>query len=192
MAGSGRGKLVIMSGPSGSGKSTVVRQLLEACEKPLRLSVSATTRPPREGEQHGKDYHFLTQEEFLKRRDRGEFLESMEVFGRGHLYGTLRQEVTSGLERGEWVLLEIDVDGALEVLQQCPEAVTIFLDPGSMEELERRLRGRGTESEEAIQRRLEVARREMDRADRYHHRVINHSVDQAVRDICAILSQCGD
>jgi len=103
------------------------------------------------------------------------------------LYGTLRSETTAGLAAGKWVILEIDVEGALAVLEQHPEAITIFVDPGSLGELERRLRGRGTESEESIQRRLAVARREMARKDRYRYEVINDAVDRAVREICDIL-----
>jgi len=178
---------VIISGPSGAGKSTVVRRLLETCPLPLQLSVSATTRSPRLGERDGVDYHFVSHEEFCRRRAAGEFLEWKEVFGRGHLYGTLRSETTAGLAAGKWVILEIDVEGALAVLEQHPEAITIFVDPGSLGELERRLRGRGTESAESIQRRLAVARREMARKDRYRYEVINDAVDRAVREICDIL-----
>lgn len=181
------GKLVILSGPSGAGKSTVVRRLLEACPLPLRLSVSATTRPPRPGEIDGQDYHFLTVDEFRRRRDHGDFLEWKEVFGRGDYYGTLWSETASGLSRGKWVILEIDVEGALAVLKQHPEAITIFVHPGSMVELERRLRSRGTESEASIQRRLEVARQEMAALHHYRYEVINGTVDRAVQEICDIL-----
>ncbi len=193
MSGSLQGKLVIISGPSGAGKSTVVRQLLDTCTLPLQLSVSATTRPPRVGERDGVDYHFIAQDEFCRRRDAGDFLEWKEVFGRGDLYGTLRSETTSGLAAGKWVILEIDVEGALTVLEQHPEAITIFVHPGSMDELERRLRGRGTETAESIQRRLAVARRELDCRDRYRFQVINDSKDRAVQEICQILlSHAGD
>jgi len=187
MNGSSQGRLVIISGPSGAGKSTVVRQLLDTCTLPLQLSVSATTRQPRSGERDGVEYHFVSHEEFLRRRDAGDFLEWKEVFGCGDLYGTVRSETTAGLAAGKWVILEIDVEGALAVLEQQPDAVTIFVHPGSMDELERRLRGRGTESAESIQRRLAVARREMDCKDRYRFEVINDSKDRAVREICEIL-----
>jgi len=187
------GRLVIISGPSGAGKSTVVRQLLTDCPLPLKLSVSATTRQPRPAERDGVDYHFLSKEEFIRRREAGGFLEWMEVFGRGDFYGTLRDETTTGLATGKWVVLEIDIEGTLSVIPQYPEVITIFLDPGSMEELERRLRHRGTESEESTQRRLEVARREMAMSDRYRYRVVNDRVDRAVREICDILtSHVGD
>lgn len=185
------GKVVILSGPSGAGKSTVVRRLLQCSPVPLRLSVSATTRPPRPGERAGVDYHFLSQEEFARRRDTGEFLECKEVFGRGDWYGTLRSEVTTGHAEGKWVLLEIDVQGALSVLEQVPDALTIFLHPGSLAELERRLRTRGTESPESLARRLEVARGELEFVHRYQFEVINDTVERAVDEICHILSRCG-
>jgi guanylate kinase len=181
------GKLVVISGPSGVGKSTVVRQVLERLGPKIRLSVSATTRPPRPGEQDGVHYYFLTDAEFRRRREAGEFLESIEVFGRGHWYGTLWSEVRSSLSQGKWVILEIDVDGAGEVLRQFPEAVTIFIRPDSVEELERRLRARGTESEDAVQRRLAVARHELQQSDQYEHQVVNVTVGEAVDEINQIL-----
>ena len=186
------GSLVIISGPSGAGKSTVVRELLARCPLPLRLSVSATTRPPRPGEQDHVDYHFLSPAEFARRRAAGEFLECKEVFGRGHWYGTLRSEVTTGLAAGKWIILEIDVEGALAVLEPYPDALTIFLHPGSLVELERRLRERGTEAAESLQRRLEVARHELTFRSRYRYEVINDRVDRAVQEICGILLSAPD
>lgn len=183
------GRLVIISGPSGSGKSTVVRRVLEECPVPLTLSVSATTRDPRPGECDGHDYLFLTPERFAQLREDGEFLECKEVFGRGYWYGTLRQTVASGLNAGKWVILEIDVEGAIAVMEQGFEPITIFLHPGDMAELERRLRGRGTESEQAIARRLEVAEHEMQFLPQYQHEVINSTVDDAVQQICQILAE---
>jgi guanylate kinase len=181
------GRLVVVSGPSGAGKTTLVAALLARCEVPLAMSVSATTRPPRHGERDGVEYFFLSQEEFAARREAGEFLECCEVFGRGVWYGTLRSEVTPRLAEGKWVLLEIDVQGAREVLRSYPDALTLFVSPGSVVELERRLRGRGTDSQEAIERRLEVARREMAAADQYQFRIVNDSVERAVDEICGIL-----
>jgi guanylate kinase len=183
------GKLVIISGPSGAGKSTVVQRLLQNCPLPLSLSVSATTRPPREGEVHGKDYWFLSPQEFASRKQRGEFLESKEVFGRGFWYGTLSETVSAGLNSGKWVILEIDVQGAATVLELYPDAITIFLHPGSLQELERRLRRRATESEANIARRLEVASEEVAMMHRYRHEVVNREVDQAVAELCALLQK---
>lgn len=165
----------------------MVREVLEQCPLPLVHSVSCTTRPPRVGEVDGENYHFLSREEFHARRNAGEFLECMEVFGRGDWYGTLKQTVAAGLAAGNWMVLEIDVQGAMSVLQTHPDALTIFLHSGSLEELERRLRHRATESDEAIQQRMETARRELAYKERYKHEVINHNKDQAVRDVCQIL-----
>jgi len=187
MADRARGRLVVLSGPSGAGKSTVLRLLLGQSGLPLVLSVSATTRPPRPGEVDGVDYHFLSAEEFDRRRRRGEFLECFQVFGKDHWYGTLNSAVSPVLEEGKWVILEIDVQGALSVIERYPDAITVFLRPDSLEELEKRLRGRKTESEEAIAGRLERARHEWPLADRYRYEVINDDVGRAVHEICDIL-----
>jgi guanylate kinase len=178
-------RLVVISGPSGAGKSTVVRELLESCPLPLCLSISATTRQPRLGEENGKDYFFLTADQFASRRAAGDFLECKEYAG--NWYGTLQSQVTAGLAEGKWVLLEIDVEGTLAVLEKHPEALTIFVHSGSVEELERRLRARKTESEEALNRRLDTAKRELAKKDRYRYQVINRDVHQAVREVCDIL-----
>jgi guanylate kinase len=182
------GQLVIVSGPSGAGKTTLLARVFEECPLPLIASVSATTRAPRPGEREGVDYHFLSLEEFARRRQRGEFLEACEVFGQGDWYGTLLSEVTPSLKAGKWVVLEIDVQGTLAVLRHNPQAVTIFVEPGSVEELARRLRERGTEDPAALARRLEVARRELAAAENYQYRVVNDRVDRAAREICEILN----
>jgi len=156
------------------------------------MSVSVTTRPPRPGEVDGVDYHFLGNEEFQKRRENGDFLECFEVYGRGYWYGTLNETVTTSLEAGQWVVLEIDVQGRAKVVEQFPDAVTFFVRPESLAVLEQRLRDRGTENEETIQRRLEVARQEWPFANQYSYEIINHSVDQAVDEICQKLKQMGD
>lgn len=180
------GQLIVVSGPSGAGKTTLLKRLFEECPQ-LASSISATTRPPRPGERDGVDYHFLSPDEFERRRQAGEFLECFQVFGRGTWYGTLLTGVAPSLEAGKSIVLEIDVQGAMAVVQRYPQAVTIFVHPSSIEELQRRLRGRGTESEESIRRRLDAARREMDCADRYQYQVVNDDVDTAVRQICDII-----
>jgi guanylate kinase len=182
-----QGKVVIISGPSGAGKSTLVRRLLQTCPLPLELSISATTRPPRPDELNGIDYHFLSADEFDEKRLAGEFLEYKEVFGQGYWYGTLLAKIDDGLRLGKWVILEIDVAGAMSVIDRVPDAITIFIHPGSMEELERRLRNRQTDNEEAIVRRLEVATQEMANRHQYEYQVINKDVDVATNEVSQIL-----
>lgn len=180
-------RVVVISGPSGSGKTTVVSRLLAESPVPLVKSVSATTRPPRSGEVDGRDYRFLTPEEFAARRERGEFLEYAEVHGRDCWYGTLKSEIERARAAGAWILLEIDVQGAMNVINEYPDAITIFLTTPSEGTYEERLRARGTESEETIRRRLQTARDELKLAPRYRYRVENDDLDLAVRDIIHIL-----
>ncbi|MCS7470786.1 guanylate kinase [Stieleria sp. ICT_E10.1] len=188
MAESTSPRLIIISGPSGAGKSTVTRRLLSECDLPLRFSVSATTRGPRPGEQDGREYHFLSQQRFQELRNQDAFLECKEVFGKGHWYGTLRSEVADGLAAGNWIILEIDVQGAIEVMEHLEtDPISLFIHPGGMDELERRLRDRGTETEAAIQSRLETAAGEMRFVHRYQYEIINGSVDAAVAQVCQIL-----
>ena len=183
--------VIVFSGPSGVGKTTVVRLVMDKCPLPLTLSTSVTTRQPRPDEVAGVDYHFITQREFLRRREAGDFLESFEVFGRGHWYGTPRDEVAASLASGKWVVLEIDINGAMQVIEQHPDAITFFVSPDSLAELERRLRGRSTETEKRIQRRLEIARNELQFKDRYRHVIVNDDVERAANEITEILTQYG-
>jgi len=154
---------------------------------PLELSISATTRPPRADDQPGVNYHFMTAEEFRERVVNEEFLEYVEVFGRGYWYGTLKEQVSTGLNRGKWIILEIDIAGAAKVLQTHPDALTIFIHPGNLSELQRRLEKRGTETPESLGRRLEVAQQELSAASNYQNIVTNNTVDQAVTSICQLL-----
>lgn len=185
MAGSSRkGRLFVVSGPSGVGKGTLVRELLSRYPR-LELSISATTRPPRVGEVDGRDYHFLREDDFEQKVRNGDLLEWAEVFG--HRYGTLAAPVRQALEEGQDVVLEIDVQGARQVMRSMPEAVSIFVRPASLGQLEERLRKRGTESEEQLRSRLEKAAWEMEEgAKLFRHQVLNDRLEEAVRDICSI------
>jgi len=188
VTGRGRGRLVVLSGPSGVGKSTVCQRLVASGR--YVLSVSATTRPPRGHERDGVDYHFLDRAEFERRIEAGDFLEWAHVHQRDTLYGTLKGPVLAELEGGTNVLLDIDVQGAAQ-LRRDPDLplVTIFIEPPGLDELERRLRGRGDTDEEAIARRLENARSELAQADRYDHRVVNRTIEQTVADVEGILGE---
>lgn len=179
--------MLILSGPAGAGKTTIVKRLLAESPVPLEMSISATTRPPRPNEVDGRDYYFLSREEFLRRRDAGEFIEWAEVHRSGHLYGTLASEVERIEASNQWVLLEIDVEGALNVMKLYPDAISVFLETPSMEEYERRLRSRGTETEEVIQKRLRTAREELQYAVRYKYRVVNDDLDRAVEEVRQLL-----
>ena len=177
-------QIVVLSGPSGSGKSTIVRELLRQSPVKLTLSVSATTRAPRQGEVSGRDYYFLSSQEFQQRRERGEFLEFAEVHSTGNWYGTLRSELDRAKAEGAWALLEIDVQGAKRVLEQYPNAISIFL---TTSDFEQRLRSRGTESEDVIQQRLATAKSELQSATMYGHQVLNDDLQTAVEDVIQIL-----
>lgn len=183
-----KSRVLVLSGPSGSGKSTIVDRLIAEAPVPLTKAVSATTRPARPHEVEGDDYYFLSREEFERRRDAGDFLEWAEVHRSGQMYGTLKSEIQRAHEAESWAFLEIDVQGALTVMKEYPEAVTIFLKTPSDEEYERRLRARGTESDEVIRNRLKTAREELKFAERYRYQITNDDLDRAVVEISDILS----
>ena len=166
-----RGVLFVFSGPSGVGKGTLKAKLFEEFADRIAYSVSATTRGPREGEVDGKDYFFISRQEFERRVKNNEFLEHAEFAG--NCYGTPRAYVEKLLDSGMNVVLEIDVQGALQVMKSMPECVSVFILPPSFEELEHRLRGRGTETEEKIRERLETAKRELPYAPQYDYQIVN-------------------
>lgn len=173
-----RGPLIILSGPSGAGKSTAVQRLLEEARVPLRVSISATTRPKRESEQDGLHYHFWTREQFEDELARDGFLEWAKVHD--NYYGTLRKEVEPFREKGTGVILVIDVQGAAQVRTRCPDHLSIFMRTSSPELLEQRLRSRGTEDEATLQRRLTNARKELERVGDYQYQVLNDDLSFAV------------
>lgn len=179
-----RGRLVVLTGPSGVGKGTVIQQLRQRHEQ-LHFSVSVTTRSPRPGEQEGINYYFRTHEQFLEMIEADKLLEWAEYAK--NFYGTPLDPVEDKLQQGLDVLLEIELAGARQVVEKCPEAIRIFLKPPSMDELERRLRDRAQDSEASIQRRLAQAHAEMDALDEFDHVIINDDVDQAIQELEELL-----
>jgi guanylate kinase len=175
-----RGKLIVVSGPSGAGKSTLIKASLQAVPE-LAYSVSATTRPPRPGEVDGKDYIFLSREEFERWIEEGRFLEWAEYSG--NLYGTPEQRVEEFLDEGKSVILELELQGARQVQIQRPDAEMVFVRAPSLEETRRRLTGRATETEEALESRLASAVGEVAARDEFDHEVINEDREQARKDM---------
>jgi len=175
---------VILSSPSGGGKTTIAHKLL-SLRKDLGYSVSCTTRPPREGEVNGRDYHFLAVEKFKRGQDAGEFAESAEVHG--HLYGTLRAEVARVLSSGRHVIMDIDVQGAQQFSAAFPESVLIFILPPSADALIERLTARGTEDAKSLIRRFRSAKEELKSIDLYEYVVVNDRIDSAVAAISSII-----
>lgn len=178
-----KGKLFIISGPSGTGKGTICKGLLD--NPNIRVSISMTTRSPRVGEVHGKHYYFVTRDEFEKTIAEGGLLEYAEVFG--NYYGTPKAAVVEKLNQGKDVILEIDVQGALDAKRIYPDSVLIFILPPSLEELRVRIEGRGTETEEAINLRLSKALKEMSYIDEYDYYVVNDIIDDAIARTEAIM-----
>jgi guanylate kinase len=174
--------ILVITGPSGVGKGTLIKELLERVPG-LQLAVSATTRQPREGEVNGRDYHFLSGEDFDRRVAAGEFVEHAEYAG--NRYGTLRSELARPA-RG--IVLEIDVQGARQVRETLPEATRIFIEPPSFEDLARRLARRGADSPDQIERRLEAAREELAARDRFDHRIVNDDLERAAGELTHLVA----
>ena len=179
-----KGTLFVITGPSGAGKGTVLKKVIQSLNG-LYFSVSATTRKPREGEVDGVHYHFLTRERFEELIEKDRFLEYAQYAG--NYYGTPLDPVEEHLEQGHDVILEIELQGALQVKKRLPKAVLVFIAPPSFEELESRLRGRGTETDEVIRNRLAIARQECANMDQFHYVVVNDEVADAAERLRAVI-----
>ena len=178
-----KGRLFVISGPSGTGKGTICKELVK--DNKIMLSVSMTTRKPREGEVHGVNYFFASKEDFLKKVEEGGFLEYAEVFG--NYYGTPKMEVLELLDKGIDVLLEIDVQGALQIKEVYPDAVLVFILPPTLKELRNRLSGRGTETPEVVERRLGEAVKEISYVMQYDYVVINDTLEEAIDKVRVVI-----
>ena len=179
-----KGKLYVIYGPSGAGKGTICKRILQE-DGNIRFSVSMTTRAPREGEKDRVDYYFVTREEFEKLLSEGGLLEHNKYVN--NYYGTPRRQVVQWLEEGHDVILEIDYHGAFQIRETYPEAVLVFILPPSVEELRERILGRGSETRETLERRLEEAMNDLAQADKYDYRVVNEDVDAAVKEVQQIM-----
>jgi len=178
-------KLIILTGPSGVGKGTVVKEILSK-DKNIWLSISATTRKPREGEKEGENYYFLSQEKFKEMIEQNLFLEWAQFAG--NYYGTPLSSVDGKIKKGLTVLLEIEVEGAKQIKKKFPESISIFLLPPNIEELERRIRNRGTEDEEAIRTRLSRANYEVSESNQFDFELTNHNVDETAKRIIKLIT----
>lgn len=178
-----KGKIIILSAPSGTGKSTIIGQLMNLPELNLEFSISATSRQPRGKERHGKEYYFLDAEEFDRKINQNEFVEWEEVYS-GTKYGTLKQEVERVLDSGKNLIMDIDVKGALNVKKQYgTDSISIFILPPDLNVLEARLRGRNTDTEDSLKKRIEKAGYEMSFADSFDVRVINDDLEDTVTEV---------
>jgi guanylate kinase len=181
-----KGKLFVITAPSGAGKTSLIDAVMKE-DPSLKISVSYTTRAPRPGEKAGVDYHYVDDASFLAMRERGEFLESAEVHG--NRYGTSKQVILDAVKRGEDLILEIDWQGARQVRALYPDCIGIFILPPSIEELERRMRARGQDSDAVIRRRVQNAKGEMDHAGEFDYAIINKDFDTARRELAEIIQK---
>jgi guanylate kinase len=182
----GPGRLVVISAPSGAGKSTIARAILET-HPSLRFSVSATTRPVREGEQEGREYFFLSKEEFRRRIEADEFVEWEEIYG--NYYGTLRREVDRALEEGRHILFDIDVKGGLSIRKRYPESLLIFIRPPSLRVLNERLRNRKTDDEASVARRMARVPLEMELGASFENQIVNDDLPRAIAEVNAVVNR---
>ena len=180
-----KGLLLVVSGPSGAGKGTICKALLNKNDQ-IKLSVSATTRKPRNGEVHGVNYFFLEKEEFTTMIENGEFLEYAQIYD--NFYGTPKSAIIECLEKGQDVILEIEMQGAKQIKEVYPEGVFIFVLPPSLEELKSRIVGRGTETQEEIEKRFSCAFEEINQIVNYDYFIVNEDIEKSVNDVEAIIS----
>lgn len=178
--------VIIISAPSGCGKTTIVNKLLGKMPG-IKRSISCTTRAPREGEADGEDYIFMSEEEFKRKREEGAFLEWEDNFGQS--YGTLEAQAKEAASEGRDIVLSIDVKGARKVKKKIPESISVFIMPPSVEELYARLKGRNTDNNEQLEMRIKEARKEIEASDEYDYLVVNEDLDQAIEEICAIITE---
>ena len=181
-----KAKLFVVAGPSGVGKGTIIKELIKENEN-LKYSVSSTTRKPRPGEIDGINYNFLSQNEFKNAIEKGQFLE-WAIYN-GNYYGTNQSTVNEALKNGKSIILEIEIQGAIQIMEKCPEAVFIFILPPSYEELEKRLRGRNTEDEQTILNRLKITKKEMEIGEKFKYKIVNDDVENAVAQVKSIIDK---
>lgn len=182
-----KGLLIVYSGPSGVGKSTILHEVLKDESLNLEFSVSMTTRLPREGEIDGKDYFFVSKETFKKAIEEDKFLEHARYVG--NYYGTPRDYVEQERNKGKNVILEIDVQGGLQVIEKCSDCISIFVMPPSIDELRNRLSGRGTEKEEVVNKRIDEAQREINQGSVYKYHVVNNEIESSIKEVSDILKK---